>query len=418
LRSVERNGYDPDWFLEPVDKYKCGICLSVWRGPTELPCEHIYCLYCLLQANDKKCPECRQTFKEDEIQISLFANKEIRGLKIKCPNECGIEGLIIGKDENRIIQHLDQECKQRKLMDCINLGCEEKIVTADFPQHITLKCQYRVIQCSACQQSILYLNKTKHDKEECEQRLIECDICHEIMPYKNLRDHQNYFSKCANFGVCPNVDDESRHFIDIRKIDEHLGICEYGVIPCKYCSYSCRQKEMKEHESEFTKEHFDKLLRKVEEHEVEIQSLKRQRLEEKKETEHSFKRGDTVLIKYRRSNQWYKAFITDTIGNRISWAYTGPSFPPNTDPLRIRTLSFEESKNDIKRPSIDGPFYIGEKILVSTSYSTSDIECEIFNVDAHGMVTADSISSSRPHYRLCIPSDEITTRIKRQASSG
>lgn len=404
LQSVSKNGYDTDWFIEPIEKYKCGLCLCVCRVPIEFSCGHMYCGVCFSRLEiNTTCPECRET--ELGWQYSAFANKEIRGLKIKCPNDCDIQGLVIGKDEQSIIRHLDHECKQRKLMNCTNLGCEEKILPTDLIQHTTLKCQYRTIQCSMCQQSVLYINKTKHTNEDCEDRMINCTICHESMAFKNLKDHQNTFTGCKNFTECPNMDRSTLgHIIDIRKIEEHLLICEYGVIPCKYCSFQCIRKDMKEHESEFTKEHFDTLLKRVEKHEIEIQSLKRQKIQQE------FESGEIVLIRHRVSNQWYKAAITDVIGNMIYYSYDKTK-PPNVNPL-----NFEECKNDIKRPSLDGPFYIGEKVLVSTSYRTSDMECEVFLAAPDGAVIVDSIVPI-PRLRMRIPSDEILARIKRQINS-
>lgn len=49
------------------DNYTCPICLGIFIDPCKLPCNHIFCLPCLLELVDfnfiqYKCPMCRNEF--------------------------------------------------------------------------------------------------------------------------------------------------------------------------------------------------------------------------------------------------------------------------------------------------------------------------------------------------------------------
>lgn len=55
----------------------CSICLELLTDPRNLPCEHIFCLQCLLKSTEKKCPACLEdTIPETEAEKKDLPSNE------------------------------------------------------------------------------------------------------------------------------------------------------------------------------------------------------------------------------------------------------------------------------------------------------------------------------------------------------
>lgn len=69
---------------------KCSICLNEWieRDPRMLPCQHIFCLQCLIEGQElKECPLCRFKLEFNSIDSILSLKKHLLANKVKCYNK-------------------------------------------------------------------------------------------------------------------------------------------------------------------------------------------------------------------------------------------------------------------------------------------------------------------------------------------
>ena len=323
--SLTKTGYDPKLFIEEVnDDWLCPLCASVYRLPTELPCAHVLCQSCVKSLTDSLCPECRTPFKENQLQIGRQLQKKIQGGDIKCPNGCDKKGLMIGVDEQTICTHLDQKCSLRLVM-CHYGGCKKLFS----PESLEL-----------------------HEKNECLYRWKECEKCHDMVQYYNWKSHEDPpMTKCINTVVCPYIDDMKSpdiHFLRVNEMSSHIENCGYKTINCKWCSFKCYKKNMSNHESENTKEHFSAVLRRLEqvEHKIEILSATREpdskRFKFSSSVEQKYKKGQLISIK--KNETWYPCKILDHRMNEIQVGYDHGDHPPwvsNVEWIKISPLQYE-----------------------------------------------------------------------------
>ena len=325
--SIEKNGYNPKWFLEPTDKWICSICYCVCRAPLNLDCGHLFCDYCFRKSEKPICPLCKQAVDIKNLSIIWSIHYDIRRLSIRCPNDgCEKKGLTIGSDEKTIINHLDEECEKR------------------------------VTPCPFCLSKIRYSEYSQHMSSECECRSVECQICHENIQFKDLEEHQNAATKCKNMVYCPS-DSSEPHLIRIDDYD-HLETCPDLIIPCSLCPYTCMRKDMPNHEKLMIEEHFVGLFERVKRTETEINQLKnkKRRLSyEDLQTGKPFYVGEKVKIK--SAHGWKNAVVDNIESEAITFKYDERScahFPKNVayDSNRIQRLV-----------SLNDEFKVGDLVL-------------------------------------------------------
>ena len=65
----------------------CPFCTEVLSDPRMLPCEHVFCLRCLMRTGQGKlpgesmpCPRCREEFKLPDVGIEGIPKKTVRGV--------------------------------------------------------------------------------------------------------------------------------------------------------------------------------------------------------------------------------------------------------------------------------------------------------------------------------------------------
>lgn len=61
-----------------TEDLECGICLEILIFPTTLPCHHSFCIHCIKQVENNKCPFCRAIFYENHIRyVDTFIEQKI-----------------------------------------------------------------------------------------------------------------------------------------------------------------------------------------------------------------------------------------------------------------------------------------------------------------------------------------------------
>eukprot|EP00483_Globobulimina_turgida_P005920 UN05930 len=84
-------------FIDPdaAKEFDCGICLQIVTDPVDIGCinGHIYCNICIARLilernsnNQFMCPSCRCICNSESIRKMPFIQRQIKRLKIKCPN--------------------------------------------------------------------------------------------------------------------------------------------------------------------------------------------------------------------------------------------------------------------------------------------------------------------------------------------
>ena len=146
-------GYPTELFdaqqLEQHPDLVCHFCTEVCRAvvccPTE--CAALFCSSCLdrwFAQGRRECPICCRQHKRGAFQRSQYAEKQIRGMTVACPNQCGTAGLMIGVDERSIREHLSRECTERSF-EC-SRGCGEMLRVGGTAAHDE-ECAHNVVPC-------------------------------------------------------------------------------------------------------------------------------------------------------------------------------------------------------------------------------------------------------------------------------
>jgi hypothetical protein len=175
LGSVERQqGVEiPAAQAQDASAFHCGICLATAHTPIMLPCNHIFCDYCIseyskrpvgsrLGANSfRRCPYCRGTYTISEMRMltnfPLDKRRQFEGLQLPCPNQCG--STILGL-HTRV--HLRILCN-RRLVACPSPYCDKRDIEAHLlPIHIT-ECTNYAVGCPSCHLPVREIEFNSHN---------------------------------------------------------------------------------------------------------------------------------------------------------------------------------------------------------------------------------------------------------------
>ena len=117
------NGYSIEWFIDTFDPdFICPICLCLANGAVAADCcSNIACTNCVELWYAKPaisstsaatisicCPLCnsKSSSSTRAFKAQLYVDRKIRSLLIHCPNKCDKRGLMIGKGERSLKEHL------------------------------------------------------------------------------------------------------------------------------------------------------------------------------------------------------------------------------------------------------------------------------------------------------------------------
>ncbi|XP_074618714.1 TNF receptor-associated factor 4-like [Acropora palmata] len=163
-------GYDDEFVDKVEDDLLCPIChLPLKEVIQTRQCGHRLCRACIdshlaRQETDGQqitCPVCRTNLnREQDIFEELAANRKIHSYTIKCPRRsrgCQWTDELRTKDD-----HL-ASCPH-EIVSCTNKNCNVKLEREGLEDHVTTKCDWRILQCKFCAVSRPMLKMEAHQK--------------------------------------------------------------------------------------------------------------------------------------------------------------------------------------------------------------------------------------------------------------
>ncbi|XP_022804797.1 TNF receptor-associated factor 4-like isoform X2 [Stylophora pistillata] len=241
------------------EDFQCPICHLPLKEPVQTRCGHRYCKGCLdedirrkrSQGRSLTCPSDRQNLDPDkDIFPDKATERKILSLAIRCPNDsCGWTGELRNKEV-----HL-RSCPVHQVL-CSNKNCGVIVIRRLLKQHETLRCVWRILQCTHCSES---------------------------HPACKMPEH---FKQCNKFPVtCPNNCGRSvsRDMVSTHTEDE----CPRTILSCPFARVGCKQKvqrqEMESHLDSTTRVHLDFTYSKNNNTEDELMDTKTKLIETKAE---------------------------------------------------------------------------------------------------------------------------------------
>ncbi|XP_015767410.1 PREDICTED: TNF receptor-associated factor 4-like [Acropora digitifera] len=172
-------GYNDEFVEEIEDDWVCPICtLPLKEAVQTRPCGHRFCKACIeshfaRQEEVKQqltCPGCRTDLnKEQDIFGDLAVDRKIRSFTIKCPSRsrgCQWTGELRARDD-----HLPS-CLH-EIVSCTNEICDVKLQRKELQDHVTTKCDWRILRCEFCSVSHPALQMKAHH-EVCPKVPVTC----------------------------------------------------------------------------------------------------------------------------------------------------------------------------------------------------------------------------------------------------
>eukprot|EP01084_Bolivina_argentea_P237000 398413_1 len=269
-------------FVDPAiaKQFECAICFEIYKEPVQIGCEdHIFCKQCAnelvsTQGRSFECPLCRKKCSANGITRVKFIDRQINGLKIKCPNAITAKKCIaVGtehtntkmrrskrlKDQTdrqnnrkrtRSISDEDEEFennhnKKRRKLNEIELSekCEWKGLYSELDKHIKI-CALQPISCQYCTDSMLQKELEKH-YETCPVFPMQCVQCNKTKICRNkMASHISRYCQMTliNCNKCKQ---------QIKRKDKQLhlkNVCSESLIECPFYRFGCMDKLRRKNE--------------------------------------------------------------------------------------------------------------------------------------------------------------------------
>ena len=316
--SVDRGGYDYQFFDKPSDMLLCKICHLPSKEPhLSVCCGHTFCKSCLdgikqtksyFQFNDVVCPMCRS---EDFDTVANKQNERaIKNLRVFCTNKdkgcdwhgeindisghlgnsdgCQFEEVKCSNDCDLMLQrqhlpsHIDNECPCRDVhcqycsvvgqyrfimnehvdqcakvpLPCPNSCGVDSILREDMEVHKTT-CPFEEMECpNDCSKVLQRQFMTTHIETECPRRKVDCQYCQLSGEYHLIEGQHK--EECPKLPInCPNKCEAGS--IPREDMEDHRQGCPLEVIECEYYSMGCHvtmaRKDQHMHEKEKMEKH-------------------------------------------------------------------------------------------------------------------------------------------------------------------
>ena len=165
--------------------------------------------------------------------------------------------ISVGK---RAIRALPVKCYK------VERGCEWEGTVGTLDEHVAV-CKFIPVPCpNLCKEKYkitLCMRKDLHHhvNNECPNRDHECPYCGEKGTYANITQIHDRVCKKKKI-PCTNT--ECTKLIECGKMKQHLNVCDYTTIPCKYknigCDVKLKRKDMPAHEEDDDKVHLHQSL--------------------------------------------------------------------------------------------------------------------------------------------------------------
>ena len=187
--------------LEYVEGYsynlKCAICHNPYVRPVRLPCQHVFCTSCFLDARNSQvrqesCPTCRERVLPGQLySLPKIVELILDDLIVKCP----LSGNGCTKQMSRCLvqDHVDKYCEYMQVT-CPYNSCGEKIQRIHLKQQ---RCLHKLIRCVTCGQSYKEIDSVTHCATHDDERIVICPGCLTTVLGSDLRSHESSCPKVA-----------------------------------------------------------------------------------------------------------------------------------------------------------------------------------------------------------------------------
>nr|XP_058941722.1 TNF receptor-associated factor 5-like [Pocillopora verrucosa]XP_058968596.1 TNF receptor-associated factor 5-like [Pocillopora verrucosa] len=127
------------------------------------------------------CPQCRATFRKEELRLNVAMDKATRDLPVKC-NSQGCQWKGNYSDANDHLRHCPK-VRER----CPNEGCQHVAAREEMTAHA---CPKERIACSGCQLSVTRERLQFHRTSLCRNSAVLCPLrCGASLPRMNINLH-------------------------------------------------------------------------------------------------------------------------------------------------------------------------------------------------------------------------------------
>jgi phage FluMu protein Com len=62
-------------------------------------------------------------------------------------------------------------------LECTN-GCKKMIMISEFPNHLEIECDHRLVECELCETRVKKIEIEAHLATDCPKQMIQCENCH------------------------------------------------------------------------------------------------------------------------------------------------------------------------------------------------------------------------------------------------
>ena len=144
---------------------------SIVSRPVTLACGHSGCKNCMETWAESTatplCPQCRATFRKEELRLNVAMDKATRDLPVKC-NSQGCQWKGNYSDANDHLRHCPK-VRER----CPNEGCQHVAAREEMTAHA---CPKERIACSGCQLSVTRERLQFHRTSLCRNSAVLCPL--------------------------------------------------------------------------------------------------------------------------------------------------------------------------------------------------------------------------------------------------
>merc|ERR1712228_119318 len=243
-----------------------GICLNVIFDPVDIGCEngHIFCNICIHRlrlesghgiASTFMCPSCRYVCYPQNIRKMAFIERQIKRLKIKCPNHCisprmeklfnankrsrkrdnGRSRISIPNNSDRSrsrsrSRSREKDVEQKEQSLCLWTGS-----WGDCNRHL-LQCEFEIICCEYCDVDVMKKDLRAH-YAECAYYPLRCNKCNDLVRRREMSLHADI--------ICPKQMVLCIEGCGERLLREeqtkHSDVCPEHSMKCEYFINGCNQ---------------------------------------------------------------------------------------------------------------------------------------------------------------------------------
>lgn len=187
--------------LEYVEEYShnlmCAICHNPYVRPLRLPCQHVFCSACFLDARNshaqrESCPTCRERVSPGQLNsIPKIVELMLDDLIVKCP--FSTSGCTEQMSRCLIQDHVDKYCGCVQVK-CPYDDCGEKIQRRNLNHQ---RCLHKLVLCVTCGRSCKEIDFDSHCTTHDDERIVLCPSCATTVLGSDLRSHESSCPKAT-----------------------------------------------------------------------------------------------------------------------------------------------------------------------------------------------------------------------------